>query len=327
MAGPEQGRAWAGHRSVGRTRSPYSHAAADGEPLNTPPEATLLRFAWMGRLSTRDMQDPTLSFPRQLSNSQLALPENAVIVARFYDVESGRMDLDARGRGHAHEQFDIPIPRDGGIADLLDEAERPDRRFDYVICEGIERTARHMYHGVSIEHRLQRAGVRLLAADEPFQLTSPTGRKPKMATQLLTRRVKQSISEFYVVDLLEKSWDGFAIHAEQGYNVGKPCYGYRAKHVPHPVPAKRAKGVKKTYLEPDPIQAPTVRTIFAWRVGQRLGYQAIADRLNQDLATYRPPTPVDPSRSVGHWTYSNVRDVLTFSAPIGRRLSRLGGGV
>ncbi|MEC3974357.1 recombinase family protein [Amycolatopsis sp. H20-H5] len=111
--------------------------------------------------------------------------------------------------------------------------------------------------------------------------------------------------------MLEKSWDGFAVHAEAGYNVGKACYGYRARHVPHPVPAKRAKGVKKTFLEPDPAQAPAVRRIFHWRITTRLGYQAIADRLNLDLATYPPPVPVDPSRAVGRWTYSNVRDILT----------------
>jgi DNA invertase Pin-like site-specific DNA recombinase len=236
------------------------------------------------------MQDPTLSLPRQLGNCERMLPDNAVIVARFYDVESGRMDLDARGHGNLHELFDIPIPRDGGIADLLAEAERQDRRFDYVICEGIDRTARRMYYGVQIEHRLEQAGVRLLAADEPFQLATRDGRKPKMATQLLTRRVKQSIAEFYVVDLLEKSWDGFAEHAEQGYNVGKPCYGYRARQIPHPVPAKRAKGEKKTFLEPDPDQSPAARQAFAWRVDERLSYQAIADRLNRDLATY-PPAP------------------------------------
>ena len=309
MAGPEQVRAWAGQRGVGRTRSPYSQAAHD-ETLASP-QSQLLRFAWVGRVSTRDMQDPTLSLPRQLSVSQRALPEDAVIVANFYDVESGRMDLDARGSGHAHEQFDIPITRDGGIQDLLAEAERPDRRFDYVICESIDRTARHMYYGTTIEHRLERAGVRLLAADEPFQLTTVDGRKPKTATQLLTRRVKQSISEFYVVDMLEKSWDGLAIHTETGYNVGKPCHGYQARPVPHPVPAKRAKGVKKTYLEPDPVQAPAVRKIFDWRINERLGYQAIADRLNLDLTTYPPPIPVAPSRSVGRWTYSNVRDVVT----------------
>ncbi len=257
------------------------------------------------------MQDPTLSLPRQLGSSQRSLPEDGLIVAHFYDVESGRMDLDARGSGHAHEQFDIPIPRDGGIQDLLAEAERSDRRFDYVICESIERTARHMYYGTTIEHRLERAGVRLLASDEPFQLETVDGRKPKRATQLLTRRVKQTLSEYYVVDMLEKSWDGYAVHTEAGYNIGKACYGYRARHVPHPVPAKRAKGVKKTFLEVDPVQAPAVRKAYAWRINERLGYQAIADRLNLDPATYPPPVPVDPKRAVGRWTYSNVRDVLT----------------
>lgn len=38
---------------------------------------------------------------------------------------------------------------------------------------------------------------------------------------------------------------------------------------------------------------------------------AIADRLNPDLVTNPPPTPVDPARAVGQWTYSNVRDMLT----------------
>jgi hypothetical protein len=37
-------------------------------------------------------------------------------------IESGPKDLDERGHGRAHEQFDISIPRDGGIQDLLAEA-------------------------------------------------------------------------------------------------------------------------------------------------------------------------------------------------------------
>lgn len=51
--------------------------------------------------------------------------------------------------------------------------------------------------------------------------------------------------------MLEKSWDGYAIHAEAGHNIGKPCYGCRARHFPYPVPSKRAKGVKKTFLDID----------------------------------------------------------------------------
>lgn len=79
-------------------------------------------MAFAGRTSTYDQQDPTLSLPLQVRSCHHALPETAAIVVHFYDVESGRMDLDKRGRGHAHEQFDIPVPRDGGLADLLAEA-------------------------------------------------------------------------------------------------------------------------------------------------------------------------------------------------------------
>jgi Recombinase len=109
----------------------------------------------------------------------------------------------------------------------------------------------------------------------------------------------------------EKSWGGFEIHTEAGFNIGKPCYGYRARRVPHPVPAKRAKGMKKTRLEAHPAEGSVARTMFHWRVTERIGYQAIADRLNQDLETNPPPVPVDPGTAVGRWTYSNVREVLT----------------
>jgi site-specific DNA recombinase len=101
------------------------------------------------------------------------------------------------------------------------------------------------------------------------------------------------------------------VHTETGFNIGKPCYGYQADKVPHPVPVKRGKGIKKTFLQPDPDQAPVVQRIFAWRVTERLGYQAIADRLNTDRAMNPAPVPVRADAAVGHWTYSNVRDVLT----------------
>ena len=270
----------------------------------------MARVAFAGRTSTEDQQDPTLSLPRQLRRCSAVIPDDAVIVAHFFDIESGRMDLSSRGRGSAHELFDIPIPRDGGIQDLLAEAERPDRRFDYVICESIDRIARRTYYGTYIEHHLEKVGVRLLAADEPIQIGS-AGRRKTSATTVLTRRVKQGIAEWYVLEMLEKSWDGFAVHTEQGFNIGKPPYGYRAVQIPHSVPAKRAKGVKKTRLAADPVEGVVVRQIFAWRIGERLSYQQIADRLNQDLVASPPPTPVDPARAVGRWTISNVREIIT----------------
>jgi hypothetical protein len=179
---------------------------------------TPVPVAWLGRTSTEDAQDPTLSLPRQLSNARAALPAGWVIVAHFYDVESGRKDPGARGHSQAHAQFGIPIPRDGGIADLLAESVRPDRRSAAVICESIERVARRTYFGTKIEYELEQAGVALLAADEPIV----TGHRAKRATPTLTRRVKQAVSERYILQVLELSWDGFRVHTEQGWNTGNP---------------------------------------------------------------------------------------------------------
>ncbi|WP_372490951.1 recombinase family protein [Actinomadura terrae] len=54
-----------------------------------------------------------------------------------------------------------------------------------------------------------------------------------------------------------------------------------------------------------------MQVIFEIRVSERLGYQAIADRLNVDLKQYLPPVATAKHRSVGKWTYSSVREVLT----------------
>ncbi|MCA1682124.1 MAG: recombinase family protein, partial [Actinobacteria bacterium] len=188
---------------------------------------------FVGRTSTDDKQDPTLSLPRQLGACQKALAgirEDVVIVAHFYDVESGRKDLEARGHGAAHEQFAIPIARDGGITDMLAEAASPQRRFEVVICESIDRIGRRTVYATRIEHELQRHGVQLLAADEPIDLSRGTAPR---ATNVLTRRVKQGISEWYVLEMLEKARGGFEQHTEAGFNIGQPPYGYLAEKIPH----------------------------------------------------------------------------------------------
>ncbi len=285
-----------------------------------------VRVAFLARVSTDDQQDPTLSLPRQLTNCEAALPEGWRITAWFWDIESGRMALERRGRGHAHERIAVPLPRDGGLVDLLAEADHPGRRFDAVICESIDRLARRTYIGTRIEHDLEEAGVRLYAADEPID---PRG---KRSTGLLTRRVKQGVAEWYVTDMLERSWDGFKVHTGQGWNVGKPPYGYAPDKIEHPVPAKAAEGQTKTRLIPDPQRAPVVAYIFQLRVAERLGYDAIAARLNTDPALYPVPEPTSPHRRRGVWSGSAVRDVLHNPKYTGfmvwnRRATKSGGRV
>ncbi|MDP9799013.1 DNA invertase Pin-like site-specific DNA recombinase [Catenuloplanes nepalensis] len=239
-----------------------------------------------------------------MGNATVALPPGAMIVAHFYDVESGRMDLDRRGLGHAHEQFDIPIPRDGGIQDLLAEANRPGRRFDGVICESIDRVARRTYYGTKIEHELERVGVLLVAADEPMH----AGRK--RATAILTRRVKQGVAEWYALEAMEKSWDGFKEHTEQGFNIGRPPYGYKAEKIPHPVPARREQGKTKTRLIPDDVRSTVVRYIYDLYLYSGLGLQQIRDRLNASPDLFPAPTPPDPRRALGKWSISSVWEIL-----------------
>jgi site-specific DNA recombinase len=235
---------------------------------------------------------------------QAALPAGWVIVAHFYDVESGRAPLETRGRGTAHEQFDIPIPRDGGIADLLAEAKRPDRRFDAVICESIDRIARRTYYGTKIEHELERVGVRLFASDEPILVSG------KRASAVLTRRVKQGVAEWYVLEILEKSWDGFRTHTQQGWNVGRPPYGYLGDKTPHPVPARRAEGKTKSRLILDPVRAPVVRLIYDLYLGAGTGIRQIRDLLNADPALYPPPVPPDPARARRQWATTTIWEIL-----------------
>src|ERR1041384_4901043 len=51
------------------------------------------RFAWYGRLSTKDKQDPTLSFPSQRESCATKAAElGGEIVCEFTDQEAGRRD-------------------------------------------------------------------------------------------------------------------------------------------------------------------------------------------------------------------------------------------
>jgi site-specific DNA recombinase len=289
-------------------------------------EPRVVRAAFAARVSTDDQQDPTLSLPRQLANCQKALPDGMVVILHFYDVESGRYDPDRRGTGVRTTHPEVPIPRDGGIDDLLTEANRPDRRFDVVIRESVDRIARITYYGTKIEHELGQAGVLLLAADEGISI------KPRDATTILTRRMKQCIAEWYVLNMLEQSWGGLEEHTKQGWNIGQAPYGYLADRVPHPVPARRAEGQHKIRLVLDPDRATTVQTIYDLRITERLGYRAIADRLNADPPLHPTPIPPNPARAAGRWTGSSVREILHNPKYTGhmvwnRRASKTGGRV
>ncbi|GAB3682299.1 hypothetical protein GCM10027589_52200 [Actinocorallia lasiicapitis] len=185
---------------------------------------------------------------------------------------------------------------------------------------------------MTIEYELEQAGVMLLAGDEPLPDLRPKsgGRATKRATPLLTRRVKQAVSEWYVMQMLEQSWDGTCEHTEQGWNIGKPCYGYRANKFPHPVAAKRSEGRTKTRLVPHEVEGPVVTKIFTLRKVGKHGYDTIANILNEDLGANPPPTPGDPRRRLGRWSGAAIREILANPKYTGymvwnRRATKKGG--
>src|SRR5262245_35426093 len=103
-----------------------------------PAQEELMQFAFYGRVSTEDAQDPSLSLPRQLAAcEQIVRQAGGEIAACYWDIESGRKNLSERGKGADGHRFGVELPRDGGLPELLHAAAN-DRSFNAVIVESID---------------------------------------------------------------------------------------------------------------------------------------------------------------------------------------------
>jgi site-specific DNA recombinase len=255
-----------------------------------------VRWAFYGRVSTEDNQDPTLSLPRQLANCEgAAASVGGQIVAHFYDIESGAARYEKRGAGHVSE-YDTPIPRDGGLLDLLQEAGNG--RFDVVVCESISRVARNPSVTFRVEEELREAHVKLWAVDEPWE---------ESFGSIVLRHVNVGLARGYLHELKVKSRQGTEAAAKQGRHAGgKPLYGYRFREIPHPNPHKARQGHKQKILEPDPVRAPIVRMIFEDYVARGMSLGDLQSKLNADLERFPPPESPDPRRRTGRWGRSSV---------------------
>jgi len=158
----------------------------------------LVRCAFYGRVSTEDNQDPTLSLPRQLANCEEAVARfGGRIAAHFYDVESGAARYEARGSGRGLLGLEIPVPRDGGLRDLLEEARA--RSFDVVVCESINRVARNPSVTFRVDEELRENQVKLWAVDEPWE---------ESFGSIVLRHVNVGLARGYLHELTVKSRQG-----------------------------------------------------------------------------------------------------------------------
>jgi site-specific DNA recombinase len=235
-----------------------------------------LRFAWYGRLSTDELQQPQLAFPSQRAACERRVRGIGRIVCEFTDVESGRSDDRA------------------GIEALFAEAGRADRRFDAIVTYKAERFARRMVLALAYEEELRLANISIYVSDEAGE--------PGRPTSVLTRRIKQAVGEWYVLELVEESRRGMEENTRQGFNTGGIApYGYRKRFLPHPARSMADRGKHKVVLEPDPEQAPVVERIFREFVFAEGGIRGIASDLNRDGV---------PSARGGPWSGGAVSGIL-----------------
>jgi DNA invertase Pin-like site-specific DNA recombinase len=257
-----------------------------------------------GRVSDKDLQDPSLSLPRQADAGRWLLDILGVRdYSRFYwDIESGLKRYADRGAGADPAEFNVSIRRDGGFEELLADAKRG--LFNVLIVEQIDRVARRTSVGTRVEDELAEHGVVILAADEGLA-AGPSA--------ILIRRVKQALAEFIGLDMKIRSRNGMTTSVKQGWHPGGPCpYGYQLEPHPHPNPNKAREGKRKHKLIVDPVCGPIVTRIFSWYCIEGLSLDAIVERLNGDLDRYPPPkrNKKDENGLIQTWAKSQVQSML-----------------
>ncbi|WP_420036071.1 recombinase family protein [Streptomyces sp. cg28] len=219
-------------------------------------------------------------------------------MAHFWDVESGMLPPELRGLG-TREMYDalaVPIPRDGGLQDLVDRAEQ--LGVTHVLAERSDRVARAMLTSLTVEHELERIGVEVVYANEPTGGTE-SGR-------LRTRRYSQVDAEIYRATLMEMSMGGQFQHAVQGWNHGYPPYPYVAV-IDENAPAQERgrfgaeRPKRKLVPHPDPRRFDAARELCRLRREEHLKAADIIAVLAADPEKY----PIDD-----RWTHNRVEGLI-----------------
>lgn len=270
--------------------------------LDATPSGRGLRFAFYGRMSTKDFQDPASSYHWQREVALGLTAGRGTIVAEFFDIGySRRRAWDQRPQAAA----------------LLDALADPDCAFDAIVVGEYERA----FHGNQLLHlapTLERHGVQLWLpeTDGPLDYHNPTHRALIMMLGAQSKREVQR-ARFRVIAAMQ------AQAREQGrYLGGRPPYGYRlADAGPHPNAAHARWGRRLHRLEPDPATAPHVRWMFAQRLAGR-SVASIARALNE--MGIPCPSGVDPDRNPHRngdgWTLRTVAAILSNPRYTGRQV-------
>lgn len=269
------------------------HERLEREIANAGFTAPKISFAFYGRVSTEDNQDPESSRQWQLSLARsLILPHGGLIVADFFDIGQSRS---------------LPWARRPEASRLLASLKDPQRGFTAVVIGEPHRAFYGNQFGLTmplfshygVQLWVPEVGGRLDPNNEAHELVmSVFGGMSKGERNRIKVRVRTSMEA--------------QTKLEGRYLGGRPPYGYMLQDVgPHPNPAKAAEGKCLRRLVPDPQTAPVVQRIFAMYLAG-YGIFAIAERLTREDILC--PSAYDRARNKHRegkaWSKEAVRVIL-----------------
>ncbi|WP_347177121.1 recombinase family protein [Parafrankia sp. EAN1pec] len=262
----------------------------------------MIRFAFYGRVSTEDQQEPESSRAWQLTRAHALIDPHGEIVTEYFDI------------GHTRA---IPWKRRPQAALLLAALRDHDRGFDAVVIGEPHRAfygnQYSLVHPVFEHYRVilwvPEVGGPIDPASEAHDLImSVFGGMSKGERNRIKIRVRTAMAA--------------QAKTEGRYLGGRPPYGYRiADAGPHPNPAKAADGKRLHVLEPDPVTSPVVARIFREYAAGK-GLYAIAEGLTGGgIPSPSAHDPIrNPHRTGIAWSKAALRAILTNPRYTGRQV-------
>lgn len=253
-------------------------------------------FAFYGRVSTEDNQDPESSYNWQFSLAEnLIKPVGGVIVPAFSFFDVG----DSRS---------IPWPRRPEASRLLAALRDPNRGFDNVVIGEPHRAFYGNQYGLTVP-LFAHFGVKLWVPEVGGPID------PDNEAHDLVMSVFGGMSKGERTRIKVRVRSAMATQAliQGRYLGGRPPYGYTLKDLgPHPNPQKAADGKRLRGLTPDLQTAPIVQRIFRDFLNGN-GIFAIAEALTSEGIL--SPSAYDSERNRHRdgraWAKSAVRVILT----------------
>ncbi|MEV8516615.1 recombinase family protein [Dactylosporangium sp. NPDC051484] len=280
-----------------------SQARLAGRPRRRRPDVVGgLRFAFYGRVSTADFQEPVSSRRWQRDVAEDLTDGHGRIVVEFFDVDRSRR-LPWSDRPHA--------------AMLLAALADPERGFDAVVVGEYERA----FYGdqvLSLIPLLEAHGVQLWLpeAHGRIDLAEPSHQALLMLLGAQSKREVLRARSRALAAMRAQARD------EGRFLGGRPLYGYRLVDAgPHPNPMHAKWGRRLQRYDPDPVTAPIVRWIFAERL-RGCSVSRIVATLNARGVPC--PSQVDPGRNRHRngcgWALNTVRALLSNVKYTGRQV-------